>query len=62
VGGLVAFRPRATAARGPILEAKAVGAQIISIDPQPAEGDVWLAGNAADVVPELVRAALGPGD
>lgn len=41
------------------MEAKAAGANVITIDPNGGEGDVWLQGTAATVLPELVRAAFG---
>jgi NAD-dependent deacetylase len=41
------------------LEAKAVGAKIITVDPNEGEGDVWLRGTAAAVLPRLVDAAFG---
>jgi NAD-dependent deacetylase len=45
------------------LEAKAAGAQVITIDPNQAEGDVWLRGTAATMLPALVQAAYGlPGE
>ncbi len=41
------------------METKAAGAKVITIDPAGGEGDVWLQGTAAIVLPELVRAAFG---
>lgn len=35
------------------------GARVITIDPHAGEGDVWLEGTAAQVLPELVQAAFG---
>lgn len=40
-------------------EAKSKGAHIIAVDPSPADADLWLRGNATEVVPELFRAAFG---
>jgi NAD-dependent deacetylase len=40
-------------------EAKAAGAKVITIDPSDGEGDVWLQGTAATVLPQLVEAAFG---
>jgi NAD-dependent deacetylase len=42
-------------------EARAHGARVIAIDPQPSAGDVWLKGAATDVVPRLFDAAFGAG-
>lgn len=33
--------------------------RVIGIDPHSAQGDIWLQGKAADVVPKLVQAAFG---
>ncbi len=44
------------------IEAKAAGAKVITIDPNGGEGDVWLQGTAAIVLPKLVRAAFGTPD
>ena len=41
------------------LEAKAAGAKVITIDPGEGQGDVWLQGTAASVLPQLVQAAFG---
>ncbi len=38
------------------VEAKAAGATVISVDPQPADGDYWLKGGAAQILPELLAA------
>ena len=40
-------------------KARAAGARIIAINPQEADGDIWLQGTAAKVVPELLSAAFG---
>ncbi len=40
-------------------EAKAGGARIITIDPTPSSGDIWLRGTSATKLPELVQAAFG---
>jgi len=40
-------------------EAKAAGAKVITIDPNEGDGDIWLRGTAATVLPELVRTAFG---
>ncbi len=37
-------------------QAKAAGATTIAIDPQPAAADLWIQGNAGDVLPELIGA------
>lgn len=39
-------------------EAKGAGAKLITIDPQGGSGDIWLRGTAADVLPQLLRAAF----
>ena len=44
------------------LEAKAAGAKVITIDPSSGEGDIWLQGTAATVLPRLVEAAFGSHD
>jgi NAD-dependent deacetylase len=44
------------------LEAKASGARVITIDPSSGEGDVWLPGMAAAILPQLVQMAFGPHD
>jgi len=41
-------------------EARAAGARVIRVDPEPGEADVWLAGSAAELVPQLVERAFGP--
>ena len=41
-------------------EAKAVGARVITIDPNEGEGDLWLCGAATTMLPMLVQAAFGP--
>jgi NAD-dependent deacetylase len=40
-------------------EAKAAGAKVVTIDPNCGEGDIWLRGTAATVLPKLVEAAFG---
>jgi NAD-dependent deacetylase len=40
-------------------EAKAAGAKVITIDPNPSGGDAWLPGTAAEVLPRLMEAAYG---
>jgi NAD-dependent deacetylase len=40
-------------------EAQDAGAKLITIDPNPGYGHVWLAGTAAAVLPQLVAAAFG---
>jgi NAD-dependent deacetylase len=40
------------------LEAKDFGAKIITIDPHEGQGDVWLRGTAATILPQLVRRAF----
>lgn len=40
------------------LDAAAVGATVIAVDPQPSEG-CWLQGNAGDVLPKLLSDAFG---
>ena len=40
-------------------EAKAAGAVTIAIDPQPVAADLWLKGNAAEVLPTLLDAVGG---
>lgn len=42
------------------VEAKAAGAKVITIDPNQAEGDLWLEGTTATVLPKLVDTAFGP--
>ncbi len=39
-------------------EAKAAGAKIVTIDPNEGEGDAWLRGTAAMVLPQLLMAAF----
>lgn len=39
-------------------EAKAQGASIITVDPQPAGGDLWLRGTAGEIVPKLFELAF----
>lgn len=39
--------------------AKAAGATVITIDPTEGGGDVWLRGNAGDILPRLVEQAFG---
>jgi NAD-dependent deacetylase len=39
--------------------ARAAGARIININPSKVEGDIWLQGTAAEVVPELFTEAFG---
>lgn len=39
-------------------EAKSHGALIITVDPQPAGGDLWLRGTAGEIVPELFALAF----
>ncbi len=41
------------------LEAQAHGAFLITIDPHPGEGDVWLQGTAARLLPLLLEKAFG---
>jgi NAD-dependent deacetylase len=41
------------------VEAKASGAQVITIDPNDGEGDIWLRGTAATVLPVLIQSAFG---
>jgi NAD-dependent deacetylase len=40
-------------------EAKAAGAKIITIDPNEGDGDIWLQGTTAIVLPRLVEMAFG---
>jgi NAD-dependent SIR2 family protein deacetylase len=40
------------------IEAKAAGAKVITIDPNEGQGDVWLRGAAATVLPKLIEAAF----
>ncbi len=42
-------------------EAKAAGACILAVDPNPTEADFWLQGRAAEVVPMLFETAFGKG-
>jgi NAD-dependent deacetylase len=44
------------------LEAKAFGARVITIDPSGGEGDLWLPGTAATILPQLVQMAFSPHD
>lgn len=39
--------------------AKAAGACVIAIDPQPTPADIWLRGTAAEVLPALLERAFG---
>jgi hypothetical protein len=44
------------------LEAKASGARVITIEPNGSEGDIWLSGTAATILPQLVGLAFGQRD
>ena len=41
------------------LDAKAAGAVVVAIDPQPTEADIWLEGRATEITPELFDRAFG---
>ncbi len=48
-------------AAGLPFEARASGARIISVDPQPAAADLSLTGTATEIVPRLFKLAFGAG-
>jgi NAD-dependent deacetylase len=43
-------------------EAKAAGAKVITIDPSGGNGDAWLKGTAATMLPQLVETAFDQHD